>query len=59
MGVKLKRVVITLCEECLKGVGDECHTPGCALFLHRAPDHEVTEELYEILDEIEYGEDET
>lgn len=31
-------VQIWLCGLCLDGKGGECHTPGCALFLNRAPD---------------------
>ena len=31
-------VQLNLCEPCLDGVGGECHTPGCSLFLHTAPD---------------------
>ncbi len=27
-----------LCNQCLDGVGGECHTPGCVLFLSVAPD---------------------
>lgn len=23
-----------LCEACIDGEGEECHTPGCALWLH-------------------------
>lgn len=31
----LKQIVIWICEPCLNGEGKECHTPGCALWLHR------------------------
>lgn len=31
-------VWLWLCELCLDGKGGECHSPGCALFLNRAPD---------------------
>lgn len=31
-------VRLWLCELCLDGKGGECHSPGCALFLNRAPD---------------------
>ena len=31
-------VVVTLCDRCLDGEGGECHTPGCALWMNRAPD---------------------
>lgn len=34
----LNLVVITLCDACLDGVGGECHTAGCALWLSTAPD---------------------
>lgn len=28
-------IEITICRACLDGEGDECHTPECALYLHR------------------------
>jgi hypothetical protein len=34
----LNLVVLTLCDACLDGVGGECHTPGCVLWLSCAPD---------------------
>lgn len=34
----LFRVSLVLCSSCLAGVGGECHTPGCALWMNRAPD---------------------
>lgn len=34
----LHRVELTLCSLCLDGAGGECHTPGCALWINRAPD---------------------
>lgn len=34
----LVRVSLVLCSSCLAGVGGECHTPGCALWMNRAPD---------------------
>lgn len=33
--MNIKRVEMLVCEACLDGVGDECHTPGCAMFMHR------------------------
>lgn len=30
--------VISLCDACVAGKGGECHVPGCALILNRAPD---------------------
>lgn len=31
-------VTLTLCALCLDGAGGECHSPGCALWINRAPD---------------------
>lgn len=45
--MKLRRIEITICEACLDGVGRECHTPGCALFLH-AVDLPIAPEAYEV-----------
>lgn len=28
----------TICAACLDGEGGECHTPGCIMWLNRAPD---------------------
>lgn len=36
--VALYRVRLTLCTLCLAGAGGQCHTPGCALWINRAPD---------------------
>lgn len=30
----IKKIAIDICEACLNGDGQECHTPECALFLH-------------------------
>lgn len=30
----LKTYAMQLCEECIDGIGEECHTPGCVLWLH-------------------------
>jgi len=35
---ELQRCSIYLCSRCLDGEGGECHTPGCALWMNRAPD---------------------
>lgn len=29
---------VQLCARCRSGAGGECHTPGCALWMNRAPD---------------------
>jgi hypothetical protein len=36
-------VTLPLCELCLSGAGGECHVPGCAMYLNRAPDLPVRE----------------
>jgi hypothetical protein len=33
--MKLYRAQIIICKGCIDGVGQECHSPGCTLFLHR------------------------
>lgn len=32
--MKIKVVTMHICEACLDGVGQECHTPECAMWLH-------------------------
>ena len=54
--MKIKKIVIELCEACLVGEGEECHTPGCALWMHNSPGHPINEELYTVLDEYELRE---
>lgn len=36
--IGVRHVLIYLCDLCLGGAGGECHVPGCALWLNRAPD---------------------
>ena len=45
----LNRVIITICDPCLNGEGGECHTPGCAFWLHRMDKLPVHSELYKVL----------
>lgn len=33
--IKLFRCTMAICEPCIDGKGRECHTAGCALWLHR------------------------
>lgn len=33
---------IYLCDLCVAGAGGECHSPGCALWMNRAPDMALT-----------------
>lgn len=49
--MKLFRVTLLICEGCLDGVGQECHTAGCAYFLH-AVDLPLARELLEACEEI-------
>lgn len=36
--IAVRKVTLWLCDPCLYGAGGECHTPGCALWINRAPD---------------------
>jgi len=54
--MKIKLVKIRLCEACLNGEGDECHTSECALCFHNSPGHPIHPELYKVLEESESGE---
>ena len=47
----LKLIKIWICEACLRGEGEECHTPGCAFFLHPVGDP-IAAELYEVVSTI-------
>jgi hypothetical protein len=49
MSEELRTIKITICQACLDGEGHECHTPGCALFLHSV-DLPINKEQYEIID---------
>ncbi len=50
--MKIKRIQIDICEPCLNGEGEECHTPECALFLHRV-DLPIQREMYEVVSEYD------
>ncbi len=54
--MKYKRIKITICQPCLDGEGRECHSPACALFLHRV-DLPIIHGLYEELEEFTINED--
>jgi hypothetical protein len=41
-GVSLHKVTLTLCSLCILGEGGECHTPGCSMWMNRAPDIPLT-----------------
>ena len=49
--MKLHTIKIRICEACLNGEGQECHTPGCAMWLHTV-DHPLIYEAIET-DEVE------
>ena len=50
MSEELLKIKITICQECLNGAGEECHTPGCALFLHKV---DLPIDMYELDDDTE------
>lgn len=43
--MSLHHVDIRVCDPCLDGIPDECHTPGCAFFIGEAPSAEVGDRL--------------
>lgn len=50
--MEIKQVVINICEDCLEGKGDECHTPGCAMFMHTV-DLAIHPDMYEVVENLE------
>ena len=34
----LNQVTLYICDDCMDGAGGECHMPGCAFWMNRAPD---------------------
>lgn len=50
--IELKHISIWICQACLDGKGKECHTPGCALYLHTVS-LPIVPEMYELLKEPE------
>lgn len=53
--MKLKRIEITVCEACLEGKGGECHTPGCAYFLHAMDILPIHPAMYETIKVYDAG----
>lgn len=45
---KTKIIAIQICEPCLAGEGEMCHTPACALCRHRV-DLPIDSDLYQVL----------
>lgn len=39
--IPVRLVQLWLCDPCIDGVGEECHTPGCSLWLNRPPDRSI------------------
>lgn len=35
--VRLYRVTLPICNLCVRGIGEECHVPGCAFWMSRPP----------------------
>jgi hypothetical protein len=35
--IPVRKYSIDLCDACIDGLGQECHTPGCALWIHNSP----------------------
>ena len=48
----IKHIVISICADCLDGKGQECHTPGCAFFLHKV-DLPIDPGLYVVMNEYD------
>jgi len=47
-------VSMQMCSACLDGVGDECHTPGCAFWLNRCPDLPIRNHPSVVIDGADY-----
>lgn len=45
---QLNYVEIVLCDLCLDGAGGECHVPGCALWMSRAPDIPIRDRTQDV-----------
>lgn len=41
--IPVRFVQLWLCDPCLDGDGEQCHTPGCSLWLNRPPDRSIRE----------------
>lgn len=52
--VAIRRVTLVLCDSCLLGRGGECHTPGCALWMNRAPDVPIGSKCEAISEPVSY-----
>lgn len=36
--IRVRWYAVYLCDLCVNGAGGECHVPGCALWIRRAPE---------------------
>jgi hypothetical protein len=43
----LHRIEVNVCTLCLRGRGGECHVPGCAFWMDKAPLHALLDLLRE------------
>lgn len=48
--IKFKTIAIIICEFCLRGEGEVCHTPGCIFCRKAPPDWGFDERMYDELD---------
>jgi hypothetical protein len=46
----IRMIQLHMCDACIRGEGQECHTPGCALFLHNSPGFPIAPELYTVVE---------
>lgn len=51
---ELRHVALWLCHQCLSGAGGECHVPGCALWLNRAPDLPLEDKVTDLRQHDQY-----
>lgn len=47
---RVHAVQIRLCEGCLLGLGQECHTGPCALCWHNSPGHLIDPAMYQVVE---------
>lgn len=45
--IPVRKYSIDLCDACIDGLGEECHTPGCALWIHDSPGIPISVASYE------------
>lgn len=56
--IAVHTVKLDLCELCISGEGGECHVPGCALWINRAPDLRIdTHPSFAVIPDTAAGDD--